>query len=143
MRSTHACTPTFAHFSSQYSRRLLSILAQPYSQQTQKKNIMILLLRVIMNFVFVATVYTANLHSCATQKKMRSTHTCTPTFASSSQYSRRLLSILAQNETKNNKRRKVLFATLKFEQRSLFQQQYLNDFFFFANYSSSFRKKKC
>ena len=28
MRSTHACTPSFATLSSQYSRRLLSILAQ-------------------------------------------------------------------------------------------------------------------
>ena len=35
MRSTHACTPSFAHFSRQYSRRLLSILAQHHSQQNK------------------------------------------------------------------------------------------------------------
>ena len=39
MRSTHACTPTFALFPSQYSRRLLSILAQPTSSIKLPKHV--------------------------------------------------------------------------------------------------------
>ena len=35
MRSTHACTPSFAHSSSQYSRRLLSILAHQTKKLTK------------------------------------------------------------------------------------------------------------
>ena len=53
MRSTHACTPSFAHLSSQYSRQLLSILArQQYKKQQPKRFVC----QSLFNLLFVGSV---------------------------------------------------------------------------------------
>ena len=166
MRSTHTCTPSFATFLHQYSRRLLSILAQPIPHNSLHWQVVYAAL--VVNYcvehvntqyvkqlaqlcnqkrkkcgahmhahhlsrlfflnihvgcclfshnppsnktkspqvvwqcsatgVFVRRKYNVinELNKRAQRKKMRSTHACTPSFATfSTQYSRRLLSILA------------------------------------------------
>ena len=92
----------FRSFSSQYSRRLLSILAHQQKQFVLKvtrgvrRNFLnTFSTSCINNFVF-------NLRGTskkAKRKKMRSTHACTPSFRNFlHQYSRQLLSILAQHK---------------------------------------------
>ena len=81
MRSTHTCTPSFRTLSSQYSRRLLSILAQlKYSKAKKTKKILSLR---IFSFFALSIIYNICKRSLtkSTIKKMRSTHACTPTFA--------------------------------------------------------------
>ena len=90
----------FRNFSCQYSRRLLSILARPSQtklnlQECCRDALQIWVCEIIETILSNAHLLN-KLNKERSEKKMRSTHACTPTFRFSSQYSRRLLSILAQ-----------------------------------------------
>ena len=75
MWSTHACTPSFfAPFFSQYSRRLLSILAQPASKYNVTKQSCCdagSIYSVVTLYIMLFT----KLHSCAQKIKKNSEHT--------------------------------------------------------------------
>ena len=126
MRSTHACTPSFAHFFSQYSRRLLSILARPKRKQQKTKQHRSL--QRIFDLVFVEDYllfYKTNLIKERSEKKNAEHTRMYTNFRSfSSQYSRRLLSILARqhlNYKKNNY--SVVEATTLLTDNATVQQQ--------------------
>ena len=95
MRSTHACTPSFAPF-------LLNIhvgccLFSHISNQPKIKTNLVVLCIANLQHYFLSWMSYTNCTVVQTTKKMRSTHTCTPSFCNFlAQYSRRLLSILAQ-----------------------------------------------
>ena len=82
MRSTHACTPSFRNFSTQYSRRLLSILAQPIIKNIKHDERFVMC---CLSFNTHRTRQRDLLTTCTivhiNKKKMRSTHACTPSFA--------------------------------------------------------------
>ena len=91
----------FRNSSSQYSRRLLSILAQTNRRRGKPNN-------VDCPFVYTTLIprciyYSSTCTIVQTKKKIRSTHACTPSFRNFlRQYSRQLLSILAQPPKKNH-----------------------------------------
>ena len=72
-----------------------------------------------------------NLHSCATQrKKMRSTHACTHNCAAQrTQYSRRLLSILARPNTNLINSTKWFEDCLTISTTAIYQRVFKNNFF--------------
>ena len=99
-RSTHACTHNCAAQWAKYSRRLLSILAQQTKKRTRNK-------RWRLNCLLFRFVCVSLLKRLVKRRKKRSTHACTHNCAAQrTQYSRRLLSILAQHKHKNNKKKK-------------------------------------
>ena len=72
----------FRAFSTQYSRRLLSILAQTKPKQTKTKQCVVsdaLFVFVLEDRYYIVQNQFAQL--CIKIKKMRSTHACTPSFA--------------------------------------------------------------
>ena len=73
MRSTHACTPSFRNFFTQYSRRLLSILAHPRNpKQTKKINYGLYIFVRHNLFLFLDfSSDSINLHSCAIKKRKK------------------------------------------------------------------------
>ena len=126
----------------QYSRQLLSILAQLENKQkkTKKKNglkgepFWFCLLNTLIYLITCTVVQ---------HKKIRSTHTHVHHLSQlSCQYSRRLLSILAQFSSQHNKHFVVIFNDIT-KKRSLhsFNYKYTLSTNFFAKRSSIFAKK--
>ena len=107
MRTTHACTPSFRNFLNQYSRRLLSILAQPSKQNIIKvKNRGLRLASFFFTLCFVCNeFYFKELLDKSAQQKKNAEHTHMHTIFRNflCQYSRRLLSILAPQKRHTNK----------------------------------------
>ena len=96
----------FRTFSSQYSRRLLSILART-KNNNKKTKLCCVATHDIICFLLLSSIYfITNLHSCANKIKKNAEHTrmYTNFRAFSSQYSRRLLSILAHHKKQKRKK---------------------------------------
>ena len=121
MRSTHACTPSFCNFFHPiftsvvvYSRTKIKKKQIQTTELWQRSALYLFFRGNIQSLTNLITQFT-NLHSRAikkqrSEKKMRSTHACTPSFATFlTQYSRRLLSILAQQKINANKKTKKRF----------------------------------
>ena len=77
----HTHVHQLSRFSSQYSRRLLSILAQPNTNNTQKNKRGLLCKLLLFCVLHLQQLSLTNIAIAI--KKMQSTHACTPSFATS------------------------------------------------------------
>ena len=101
MRSTHACTPTFATFFAIFTSVVVYSRTKNKKRTTYTKRFdCSTSLCTVCSFVKVILCdYHFHLHSCAIKKKKCGAHTHVHQLSRlSSQYSRRLLSILAQKK---------------------------------------------
>ena len=106
MRSTHACTPSFAHLFSIFTSVVVYSRTKTTNQTYQNTYLRSRVCRYCLVSCSVLFCITSFIKSAA-KKKMRSTHACTPTLAHlSSQYSRRLLSILAHHNKQKLKNKR-------------------------------------